>query len=56
MTNSHVFENLSFDTFSFESILLNNKQDPDENFYENFRNSSYFTPNELKVSLEKILK
>ena len=49
-----LFENLSFNPFNFESILLNNNQDPDENLTENFKNCSYFTSNELKHSLEKI--
>ena len=56
MTNeeSSLFENANFNPFNFESILLNKSQDPDENLYENFKNSSYFTPNELKVSLESM--
>ena len=51
--DNSIFENLSFNPFNFESILLNNNQDPDENLTENFKNCSYFTPNELKDSLEK---
>ena len=39
---------------NFESILLNNNQDPDENLTENFKNCSYFTPNELKESLKNV--
>ena len=56
MTNeeSSLFENLNFNPFSYESILLNKSQDPDENLFENFKDCSYFTPNELKVSLENI--
>ena len=51
---SSQFENLNFNPFNFESILLNNNQDPDENLSESFKNCSYFTPNEIKVSLQKI--
>ena len=57
MTNEEnpLFENLDFNPFNFESILLNNNQDPDENLFENFKSSVvYFTPNELKVSLENL--
>ena len=55
MTNEEnsLFENQSFNPFSFESILLNKNQDPDENLFENFNDCSYFTPNDLKVSLEE---
>ena len=49
-----LFESLSFNPFNFESILLNNNQDPDENLTENFKNCSYFTPNELKESLKDV--
>ena len=49
--DSSLFENLSFNPFNFESILLNNIQDPDENLTENFIDCSYFTPNELKDTL-----
>ena len=42
-----LFENLSFNPFNFESILLKYNQDLDENLTENFKNCSYFTPNEL---------
>ena len=48
------FENLSFDPFNFESILLNKNQDPDENLFEIYNDSSYFSPDELKISLGKI--
>ena len=49
-----LFENQSFKPFNFESIFLNKNQDPDENLFENFKDCSYFTPNDLKVSLEEI--
>ena len=49
-----LFQNLSFNPFNFESILINNNQDPDENLTENYQNCSYFTPDELKESIEKI--
>ena len=49
---STLFENLNFNPFDIESILLNKNQDPDENLFENFKNSSYFTPTDLKFSLE----
>ena len=51
--NENVFENLNFNPFSVESILLNNNQDPDENLSEIFKNCSYFTPDELKVLLKQ---
>ena len=54
MAENSLFENLSFNPFNFESILLNNNQDPDENLTENFNNCSYFTPDELKNSIEMI--
>ena len=43
MTNEEnsLFENLNFNPFNFESILLNKSQDPDEILFENFKNSSY---------------
>ena len=55
MTNEEnlLFENLTFDPFNCESILPNNNQDPDENIFESFNDCSYFTPNELKVTLDK---
>ena len=49
-----LFKNLSFNPFNFESILLNNNQDPDENLTENFNNCYYFTPDELKNSITNI--
>ena len=56
MTNegNALFENLNFDPFNFESILLNKNQDPDENLFQNFKSCSYFNPTELKASLENI--
>ena len=56
MTNEQVpqFENLNFNPFNFDSILLNKDQDPDENLFESFKDCSYSTPSELKVLLEKI--
>ena len=54
MAENSLFQNLSFNPFNFESILLNNNQDPDENLTENFNNCSYFTPDELKNSIEMI--
>ena len=50
---SSIFENLSFDPFDVESILLNKSQDPDENLFENFKSCSYFSPNDLKTTLEQ---
>ena len=56
MTNKEddpLFENLHFNPFDFEPILLDRNQDPDEHFFESLKNKcSYFTPSELKVSLE----
>ena len=49
-----LFENQKFNPFNFESILFNKNQDPDENLFENVKDCSYFTPNDLKVSLEEI--
>ena len=53
---SPLFENLTFDPFNFESILLNNNQDPDKNLYGSFQNSSFYTPNELSTLLENVPK
>ena len=40
------FENLPFNTFGNENILLNNSFDPDRNFFNThgFTNTTYFTP------------
>ena len=53
MEENSLFENLSFNPFNFEYILLSNNQDPDENLTESFNNCSYFTPDELNHSIEK---
>ena len=56
MTNEQgpQFENLNFNPFNFDSILLNKGHDPDENLSESFEDCSYSTPSELKVLLEKL--
>ena len=50
------FENLSFNAFDNDRILLNDANDPDQNIFlqETLLNTSYFTPESAKVSLNSV--
>ena len=52
------FESAAFRTFDFEKILNNDRQDPDENFFNafNFKDSQYFTPEESSQNLNSFDK
>ena len=47
------FESIAFRTFDFERILNNDRQDPDENFFNafSFKDSQYFTLEESTRNL-----
>ena len=47
------FENLTFNTFNKENILLNDSFDLDHNFFNRhgFTNTTYFTPETLKTMI-----
>ena len=51
------FENLTFNTFDKENILLNDSFDQDSNFFNTygFTNTTYFTPETLKDMIKKIM-
>ena len=54
--NSCLLENLLFDSFSTEDILLDDNSDPDKQFYNdsgNFYDTPYSKPNEAKDFLKK---
>ena len=55
--NPEDFENLTFNTFDNENILLNYSFDPDSNFFNThgFTNTTYFTPETLKVMIKEIM-
>ena len=44
------FENLKFSSFDLQNILLNNSNDPDDNFFitNQFSETNYFTTEETK--------
>ena len=52
------FESAAFRTLDFEKILNNDRQDPDENFFNafNFKDSHYFTPEESSRNLSNFDK
>ena len=51
------FENLTFNTFDKEKILLNDSFDQDSNFFNTygFTNTTYFTSETLKDMIKKIM-
>ena len=53
--NTEDFENLIFNTFDKENILLNDSFDPDSNLYNThgFTNTTYFTPETLKAMIKE---
>ena len=53
--NAKSFENLTFNTFDKETILLNNSFDPNNNFFNThgFTNTIYFTREILKAMIKE---
>ena len=53
--NTKDFENLTFNTFDKENILLNDSFDPDSNFFNThgFTNTTYFTPETSKAMIKE---
>ena len=53
--NTEDFENLTFNTFDNENILLDDSLDPDTNFFNmhGFTNTTYFTPETLKAMIKE---
>ena len=53
--NPEDFENLTFNTFDNENILLNYSFDPDSNFFNThgFTNTTFFTPETLKAMIKE---
>ena len=53
--NTEDFENLTFNTFDKENILLNDSFDPDSNFFNThgFTNTTYFTPETSKAMIKE---
>ena len=55
--NTEDLENLTFNTFDKENILLNNSFDLDSNFFNmhSFTNTSHLTPETLKPMIKENL-
>ena len=53
--NTEDFENLTFNTFDKENILLNDSFDPDSNFFNThgFTSTIFFTPETLKAMIKE---
>ena len=53
--NAKSFENLTFNTFDKETILLNNSFDPNNNFFNThgFTNTTYFTHETSKAIIKE---
>ena len=53
--NTQDFENLTFNTFNKENILLDDSVDPDNNFFDthDIPKTTYFTPDTLKTIIKE---
>ena len=53
--NTQNFENLTFNTFNKENILLDDSFDPDNNFFDthDIPKTTYFTPDTLKTMIKE---